>query len=579
MYSGQILGAVVDALNVGEGVLAGKTAKRMFSGRSVSEYSRKEVLEAVGQAMVDLGLVPDVDEKLREPPFRDGLTTSDILADVIGMMCVQWDMLMRHMQNRGAAVTDFSGAGREFLRLATVDIALRMVGFAHFAALELPNPHVPVWAQPNGAGEIMRIHQRRVGLSRHQLAINLEVSRTTVDNWLDGRNTPGRSYLPALAMWLSRGQSVSADDLEAELRRQFALARLAEAVASAVGWDAVSADVEAAFRFSKLMEESNALTSFFELLAEVKELADLDIVDNPERLGDFLLPMLLLLGSTAPFARVLLRQLAERPEARAWLEDIYAVASSPEMQFELIAFRHSGERQYLGLSQDYLDVVTEPSPQDLEARAAIKRLEIGELDALLPFGPVMDSASDAFEMYMGMPGPLRDLVQRFSASAEAHYHLGSLLSLMGVRLGNRALVDEGIMECMVSSGLEPRWDAPAVAPSVTLCNLDDWDGALRELEKAARVLPEVTPHLQLVRAYALMNSGRHEQALADYLVLTKTRPDFAAVWEGTARCAFALGNNTSGLGFAKRARALGEPSVYDAWAKGAFGPKRKHSAI
>ena len=556
-------------------MLAGKTAKRMFSGRPVSEYSRKEMLGALGQAMVDLGLVPDIDERLREAPFRDGLTTSDILADVIGLMCIRWDMLMQHMQSRSAAITDLSGAGRRFLRLATTEIALRMVGFAYFAELELPELHVPVWAQPNGVVEILRAHQRESGLSRHQLATRLEVSPTTVDNWLDGRNMPGRSFLPALARELSRPQPVSASDLEVQLRRQFALARLAETVAAAVGWKAVGADVEAAFRFAKLMREADVLASLFTELSKVEEFEGLGVADNPERLGDFLLPMLLLMGSAAPFGRVLLWWLAERPEVRAWSDDIYAVASSPEMQVELIAFQHSGEREYVGLAQDYLDVVGEPSRQDLEARVAIRRLAERQLDAVPSFKLDVDDVALAFEKYMGLPGPLRDVVRRFPASAEAHYHLGSILSLMGLRLGDRALVGEGIMECRVASGLEPRWDAPAVAPSMTLCNLDDWAGALRELEKAERVLPEGTPHFRLVRAYALMNSDLYEEALADYLVVAETRPDFAAVWDGAAHCAFSLGNNTRGLEFAKKSRALGEPRVYDAWDKGAYGRRRK----
>ena len=300
LYSGQILGAVVDALDVGEGVLADKPANRMFSGRSVSETSRKAVFEALGQALVDLGIVPSIDERLRKEPFRDDLATADILADVIGVMCVRWDTLMGHTQNRVAPVTDFNGAGREFLRLAAVDIALRMMGFVHFAELDLPEPHVPVWAQPNGIGEILRAHLQEAGLRQYQLAMSLEVSPTTVANWLSGKNSPGRYYLPALARELSSAQGTSASDLEVRLRRQFALARLAETVARAVGWKAMAANVEGVFRIAKLVEESNMLPAFFERLAEVAEFGNLEVADNPERVGDFLLPMLLLQGSSAP---------------------------------------------------------------------------------------------------------------------------------------------------------------------------------------------------------------------------------------------------------------------------------------
>ena len=575
LYSGAILGAVVDALDVGEGALAGKTAKRMFSGRSVSESGRKDVLTALGQVMVDSGLVPDLDARLRERPFREGLTTSDMVGDVIGMICVRWDMLMRSMVDRSARIADVSGAGRRFLRLAVVDIALRMIGFAHFAGVDLREPKVPVWAKPNGVGEVLRAHLREAGLTRYQLAMGVGVSPTTVDNWLDGRNAPGRSYLPGLAKQLSQTRAVSTSDLEVELRRQFALARLAERVAGGVGWEAVGADAEAALRFAKLMQEGDVMGWLLEQLSGVKRSKEVNLWGNPGLLSDVLLPMVLVMGSGAPFAGALLAWLAERPEVSGWSDDIYAVAGSPELEAEYIAYEHSGENEYIGLVQDYFDVVGEPSREDLEVRAALRRVAEEQLDAAPSFKLEADDVKYTFERYMGLPGPVRELVRRYPGSAEADYHLGSLLSLMGLRLGADALLDEGIRECRVASGLEPRWDAPAVAPAVTLCNLDDWEGALLELEKAESTLPEATPGLRLVRGYALMNVERYEEALVDYLAVAEMRPDFPAVWEGAAHCALSLGDRTRGLDFAKKARALGEPRVYDAWDKGAYGRRRK----
>ena len=110
-YSGQILGSVVDALDVGDGVLADKTAKRMFAGRSVSERSRKERLEALGQELVGLGVVPDVDWQALGAGFREDLKSSDVLADVIGLMCEWWDMLMERVQERECSVGG-CGSGR-----------------------------------------------------------------------------------------------------------------------------------------------------------------------------------------------------------------------------------------------------------------------------------------------------------------------------------------------------------------------------------------------------------------------------------------------------------------------------------
>ena len=344
-YSGQIIGAIVDALDVGEGVLTDKTAKRMFAGRSVNGNSRKERLKALGQEIVNLGLVPDVDWQSQTAPFREDLETSDVLAGVIDVTCQWWDTLMERVQSESAHVSDVSHVGRGFLRFVTVDVSLRMLGWARLAGIEVPEPQVPVWARPNGAGEILRGLQRDAELSRDQLAMRLEVSPTTVDNWLDGRNLPTRYHLPALARELSSAQAIGTDELERRLRREFALANLAGTMAAVVGWDDVAADVEAAFRFAGLMQQFEELTPLFEELAVDERFAGLDAEDNPDRLAGFLLPLLVLTGSSGPFRLRLLRSLAERPEVRDWADDIYAVTSSIELQLRHIAASQPGRRK------------------------------------------------------------------------------------------------------------------------------------------------------------------------------------------------------------------------------------------
>lgn len=574
-YSGQILGAVVEALDVGKGVLADKTAKRMFAGRPVSERSKSERLKALGQEMLDLGVVPNVDWQAREAGFREDLETSDVLADVIGLMCEWWDMLMERIQSESVQLVDGGQVGRQFLRLVTVDVSLRMLGWAYLAELELPEPHAPLWAQPNGAGEILRSRLRETGLRRHQLAGELEVSPTTVDNWLDGRNFPSWFYLPALARKLSRGQGTDAGDLEARLRRELALARLADAVAAVVGWDDVAADLEAAFRFARLMQQTDALASVFAEVAEVTKLAGSNSSEKPDLVGGYLVLLLVRAGSSAPFARRLLWALARRPEVRDWAGDIYAVASSMELQLRHVAGTQSGGRTAAGLAQDYFDIVVEPTSEDLEVSEAIKTTLVGEQNDLFPDRPQMGSVPNLFSAIDRSIRLRRGLVLRFPMSAEAHYQIGSMLGMMGRRVQNRAWVDEGIMECRVAAGLEPGWDAPAVEPGVIMCNIEDWDGALRELAVAQGSLPAVTPHLRNVRGYALMNAGRLDEALVDYLAVVEVRPDFATAWGYAAHCAFRLGNPTEGLRYAKRARTLGDPWAYDAWDKGVYGQTRK----
>ena len=227
------------------------------------------------------------------------------------------------------------------------------------------------------------------------------------------------------------------------------------------------------------------------------------------------------------------------------------------------------------MAQDYFDVVVEPTAEDLAANEAIRSTLVGENNDVFPRRAEMSEVSNPFAVIERSIRIRRGLVRRFPRSAEAHYQLGSTLGMMGWRVRNRAWVDEGIMECRVAAGLEPNWDAPAAEPGVIMCNIGDWDGALRELETAEGSLPAVTPHLRNVRGYALMNAGRFEEALVDYLAVVQVRPDFATAWGYAAHCAFRLGNPTDGLRYAKRARSLGDPTAYMAWDNGAYGQRRR----
>ena len=54
-YSGQVIGAVVDALGLNRGALRSRTARRFFGGRTVSEDKRTEFLRELGEILIDRG--------------------------------------------------------------------------------------------------------------------------------------------------------------------------------------------------------------------------------------------------------------------------------------------------------------------------------------------------------------------------------------------------------------------------------------------------------------------------------------------------------------------------------------------
>ena len=93
-------------------------------------------------------------------------------------------------------------------------------------------------------------------------------------------------------------------------------------------------------------------------------------------------------------------------------------------------------------------------------------------------------------------------------------------------LDTRKLVDEGVTECKITAQLLPNWDGPAVECGIMLANIDEYDGALRELEQARATLPEETPHLRFVTGYVLMMLERYAEALDQLEVVTEAQAGF-----------------------------------------------------
>ena len=120
----------------------------------------------------------------------------------------------------------------------------------------------------NGTGNILRQRVREAGLTRDHLAARLGMSRTSVDNWLDGKSRPGTENVASLARELaSRERGGDAAALERSLNRQISLAAMADQMAAGIGRD-------------KLIELITKLTHFARALSQSPELPRI-LGDNP----------------------------------------------------------------------------------------------------------------------------------------------------------------------------------------------------------------------------------------------------------------------------------------------------------
>ena len=551
VYSGHIIGAVVKALNLSQGVLNERTAQRFFAGYSISDHNRTEILIALGEAFVKRGIVPV------PPGFAQyDISMPKIIGAAVARAAAKWDNLMSGIQSRSGTIRDIDQAISQFLRIVVIDVAVRVFALLRLAGLEPSTPDTPSWAQENGGGKLLRRLATKSELTRDQLAARLEVSYTSIDNWLDGKVRPTPENIAALAdVFASRIANSSQAQLEQDIHRQFTFAHLADLLEPWIGRDQV-------------IDLATTLVRFVWLMTE-----DVRAMDRPpieEAAGvEF---NALRFGTADPMNHTLLRNLAQVEANTSWKKDIHAAISDWNMAFELVATQATGSRSAAGLAQDILDIST-PDP----AQGAVEQLadETRDLDFSRVNEGNIDFLLDIVARLESGIARRRAIVESFPLSPLAHYQLGSFLGMAGKHLMNRYLVNEGIMECKISSGLLPNWDAPAVEPGIILANIGQLEDSLRELHQAEEALPDVTPHLSFVFGYVLMKMSRHVEALGRLEEVLKVRPDYARASLYAARCSFALGNKSNGIRHAKNARRFGEPGEYIAWKNGVYSSRKK----
>ncbi len=251
-YSGEIIGAVVKALDLDHGVLKGRTARRFFEGKPVSERSHAEIFRALGEAFVKLGVVP-------APAFLEkyGTPMPVIVGATLAVACKRWDALLALMQSRSVPVQDSEIAINGFLRLAVVDLALRAFALTRLAELDPPTSKTPIWAEENSQSKLLRGLVNNAGLTREQLADRMQKSDTSVDNWLDGRVRPTRKNVAELAEVLTHDNSnTDPRRIEQEIQRQFTFAHLADLLVPVIGRKQVVHLGDALYRFVRLITEN-----------------------------------------------------------------------------------------------------------------------------------------------------------------------------------------------------------------------------------------------------------------------------------------------------------------------------------
>ena len=553
LYSGRILRAVVQSLDVQDEVLTNRTARRFFSGQHVDEHNRNQIFDALGQALITRGLAPETLEDLPET-----LPMASVVGMTLMMVSGEWDRLMAHIQACSGQAADVGEAVAQLLRLVVVDAALRLFALVYLDLEDPPGSEPPAWVLENGTGNILRQRVREAGLTRDHLAARLGMSRTSVDNWLDGKSRPGTENVAALARELaSRERGGDAAALERSLNRQISLAAMADQMAAGIGRD-------------KLIELITKLTHFARALSQSPEL--------PRILGDNLRGIvrnLIMFGSAGGSAGDLLSWLADREPDPDWRWNLLAAIRFWDPAFEEVAMMHAVQRSASGLAQDISDVTGVFTEENRHIIEALKQGVPQHADFTKASQVDDEDSKSRLGELQSRIALRRRLAERFLGNPLAHLQLGSFLGDLGIQFADRMLIDEGILECRIAAGLQPDWDAPVVEPASILVRIGEREAALRELEQAERNLPEPTPHLRFVKGYVFMTLDLYSEALACLEAVIEERPDFAPAYDLASHSAFHSGDKTKGLRYAKDARMRGIYTEHRAWGSGAYSSRPK----
>ncbi len=551
-YSGRITGTIVKALDIRDKVLINRTANRYFAGETVSEYSLSQIYITLGKRLVELNIVP-----IPTMFEKHGKSMPTIMAASLARLAKKWDSLCATIQSRSGRIQDYSQAIEGFCRLMVIDLALRTVAWFRLAKLSPFEPKTPQWAEENGAGKMLRTLLSKVGITRDQFSARVEVSDISIDNWFDGKMRPTPKNIEIMAETFSKLiPATNKYILQVQFQRQFTLAYLADILANNIGREAVLDLATALYRFTWLISEDiNAMKR-----PPIEEVAGLEFE-------------ILRYGTDEPLSHALLRNLASVEKDDKWQKEILASITSWDLRFEEIGAATSLPGASAGLAQELPEEARKEAFED-GTEEDLKKLR--EASSLRAKDYARIAAGDIKMLIEQLNGGINDrrlIVKQHPLSPQAHSELGSYLGMVGKYLGNRGMINEGIRECKIASTLCKDWDTPLVEPGIILINVGRYEEALVELKSAASKLPMITPHLAFNRGYALMQTKKFEQALVDFELVIKKRPNYALALDYAAHCAFMLDDHTKGMQYAKEARKYGEPRAYSDWRKGVYKNK------
>lgn len=567
--SGRILGQIVEAFDLRNlpdaeaitSLLQKRTAWNYLQGERVKDENAHETIRAIAAAIVQAGLIPPLTHA------GEHVDSSELLTRVFLEHAHQWDAVVGDLAAYAPDVKRPQLAAMPYLRLAVIDLALRLSALEWLSGEQPPERLKPRWAQGNGRSALLDELMKRCPerLTRDRLAELFDEADgrsgfawNNIDRWLhrSEASRPTDEHLGLLAEIFGRripGET-PANVLRA-LRLHYGLSHLAGALAQFLGRHAVEGLATALVLYTVW---TRAFLQRSGLSVETMAAAQLKSLE---------------FGTGFNSNWFVLKHLWRNEVLPIWRSDLaeaqggivnwkgrieHCLRNLPDVEAAVESHRktYPTDRE-----EDVVDgalLLAWSNKEDLqpEAREDLRE-QAGQSPEL--------ATADLYE------GGLQAVSVGDFAHAAAFFRAASLkdpaktcirfnLSAALTELGR---FQEALDEAHTAAQIDPGLDLPAAQIGIILMKLGRPMEAVAELETRAKTLREETTlfayHLGLA-LYMTRQFGRALEAFERTLRIDANHPD--ALDLGAA-CFWELGNKLKAREYAKKARHHGRSETYD----------------
>ena len=520
--SAQIFGGLVKNLGISHALLQSRTARRFFSGRmeqQVKESTRAEIIGAIAEVLSDIGLAEAPDEG------NDDATPAVALADLLDWHGVNWERWRDFMRPRMMRVlpSHLPTVWAAYVRLAVIDLALRIAGKVHMGGAPQSSLDFLEWATSNQRGRYLNQKRMESGITLFDFAEAVGVTFNAVEAWVYSGARPSDENLTKVALVLSpANKPYETKRVLQELRRLYWISEVVGLLENFIGSEAAD---EILIRLKKY---------------SCQALRIIDQRGSEDRRPD-VAAELASKGTHCHFAQSLLAEMASHESDTEWKEDLKAAGGDWIHRILTVNLRvHQAEENEL--------------IRESEGRL-LQNWDVGNPEAYAHYQRSIE---------LQIQGRIYEAVAEVAKAAELdpldpanHFTLGSAKSTIGLRTGNPTLVKEGLEACWLAATLDPKWILPWAEIGLILLENGKAREAVEHLQAVGPERRPLEPRYFNALGASLREVGDFAGSLKAFESSLELDPEDLTIVEAAAIVAAWAGDNTKVNRYFRMAQHMG----------------------